>query len=196
MFNFLIEEICAKGSPMLYIFQICRWVIRIIQIAVPFVLIIFGSLDFLKALMANDEKEMRQKRKPFITRIIVSIIIIFLPTLVNILLKKIAVNTNNRFAICWDLAGDYSNISVYTDNIYYNEDEEDSNSESGESKIDRKIDKLYGGMGVIITSGQGAGHSGVITVINKDDNTVKVILDNKSEIVTSVENIQIKDSTS
>ena len=51
-------------------------------------------------------------------------------------------------------------------------------------------------MGVIITSGQGAGHSGVITVINKDDNTVKVILDNKSEIVTSVENIQIKDSTS
>ena len=85
------------------------WIIRIlknlifdIQITVPFALIIWGSLDFFKALIANDENEMKKKRKPFVRRLIYAIIILILPALVNILLKNISSSTNSNFAKCWN----------------------------------------------------------------------------------------------
>jgi len=104
MFEFLLKDACDSKSSILFIFQVARWIIRIIQIAVPFVLIIFGSLDFFKAIVAGDEKEMKQKRKPFVQRVIAALIIILLPTLVNLIMKNIAKNTNSRFAKCWDNA--------------------------------------------------------------------------------------------
>lgn len=115
MLNFLIAEACTKGSSILFVFQAARWIIRIIQIAVPFVLIIFGSLDFFKAIVAGDEKEMKQKRKPFVQRVIAALIIILLPTLVNLIMKNIAANTNNRFATCWSNAAPGNDLKLPDD---------------------------------------------------------------------------------
>ena len=42
----------------------------IIRIVSPFLVILFGSLDFIKAVMANDEKEMKKSREKFIKRLI------------------------------------------------------------------------------------------------------------------------------
>ena len=96
----------------LFIFQIARLVIRIIQIAVPFVLIIWGSLDFFKAVIAGDEKEMKQKRKPFVSRLIAAIIVLLLPTLVNVIMKALASSSQSRFATCWDAASSGANGSI------------------------------------------------------------------------------------
>lgn len=95
-------DACGANSDTLFIFKIARNIIRIIQIAVPFALIIWGSLDFFKALIANDENEMKKKRKPFVRRLIYAIIILILPALVNILLKNISSSTNSNFAKCWN----------------------------------------------------------------------------------------------
>ena len=116
MFNFLeLGKACAEGSSLLFGFQIARWVIRIIQIAVPFVLIIFGSLDFFKAIVAGDEKEMKQKRKPFVQRVIAALVIILLPTLVNLIMLNIAKNTNNEFADCWSQADPSGSVDIPED---------------------------------------------------------------------------------
>lgn len=106
IFNFLASDITVGmcDDNTLFIFQIARLVIRIIQIAVPFVLIIWGSLDFFKAVIAGDEKEMKQKRKPFVSRLIAAIIILLLPTLVNVIMKALARNSQSRFADCWEKA--------------------------------------------------------------------------------------------
>ena len=97
-------DICGANSNLLWIVQLARIVIRIIAIAAPFALIIFGSLDFFKAIIAGDEKEMKAKRKPFIGRLVAAIIILLMPTIVNLVMKTIAKSTNNAFATCWDAA--------------------------------------------------------------------------------------------
>ena len=105
-------DACGANSDTLFIFKIARNIIRIIQIAVPFALIIWGSLDFFKAVIAGDEKEMKQKRKPFIQRLIAAIIILLLPAIVNVIMKNLASNQNSKFADCWTNAGSDTSIEM------------------------------------------------------------------------------------
>ena len=53
---FLVDAVCDV-EDFLFVLQIARWVIRILQFAVPFALIIMGSLDFFKAVIAGDDKQ-------------------------------------------------------------------------------------------------------------------------------------------
>ena len=102
-------QIEACDDNTIFAFQIARLVIRILQIAVPFALIIWGSLDFFKAVIAGDDKEMKQKRKPFIQRLIAAVIILVLPILVNAIVKTLGNNKNSSgqskysmFIKCWN----------------------------------------------------------------------------------------------
>ena len=123
MFNFLDDQIEITGLDVcgestLFIFKVAHWIIRIIQIAVPFALIIWGSLDFFKAVIAGDEKEMKAKRKPFIQRLIAAVFILILPTIVNIILATFAKNTEankDTFATCWTKSSDYDDIIIGKD---------------------------------------------------------------------------------
>ena len=103
-------NVCANDT--LFIFQIARLVIKVIQIAVPFALIIWGSLDFFKAVIAGDEKEMKMKRKPFVQRLIAAILVLLLPVIVNVIMKNLAKTQNSTFAKCWDEAGKGDKINI------------------------------------------------------------------------------------
>jgi len=108
LFNFL-EAISLENATcdkdILPLFDAALFVVRIIQIAVPFALVIWGSLDFFKALIAGDEKEMKMKRKPFIGRLVAAIIILVLPWLVKLIAKQIAGSEDtNKFWTCYDKA--------------------------------------------------------------------------------------------
>ena len=114
MINFLDEanlNICTNTN-LVWIIQIARIVIRIIAIAAPFALIIFGSLDFFKAVIAGDEKEMKAKRKPFVGRLIAAIIILLMPAIVNLIMRTIASSTNSEFAECWKKASNSGSWSI------------------------------------------------------------------------------------
>ncbi|MBR2997937.1 MAG: hypothetical protein IKF37_02535 [Bacilli bacterium] len=94
---------CA--SDLLPIFAAAKFVIRVIQIAVPFALVIWGSLDFFKALIAGDEKEMKMKRKPFISRLVAAIVILILPWLVELIAGQVAGNADKaNFWTCYKQA--------------------------------------------------------------------------------------------
>ena len=106
MINFLdgldLQSFDCDGD-ILPIFNAAQFVIRIIQIAVPFALVIWGSLDFFKALIAGDEKEMKMKRKPFIARLVAAIIILVLPWLVKLIARQITGSGKaNEFWTCYD----------------------------------------------------------------------------------------------
>ena len=88
--TFLLEDYSCEGTRWFPIFQTAKFVIRVIQIAVPFALVIWGSLDWFKALIAHDEKEMRIKRKPFIARVVAALIVFFLPWFVEFISKQLA----------------------------------------------------------------------------------------------------------
>ena len=86
----IIDGYSCAGTRLFPLFQLAKFIIVLIQIAVPFGLVIWGSLDWFKALIAHDEKEMRMKRKPFIQRVIAAIIVLVLPWLVQLIAETFA----------------------------------------------------------------------------------------------------------
>lgn len=97
---------CDSNSALYIVTYVAYRVIRILQIAVPFALIIWGSIDFFKAIIAGDEKEMKAKRKPFIHRLIAAIIVLLLPVIINLIMKSVAKNANTTFGDCWKKVAD------------------------------------------------------------------------------------------
>lgn len=59
------------------LFSAVSLIIRIIQIAVPILLIIFGMIDFAKSVVAKSEDDVKKYRKNFTSRLI-SAIVVFL----------------------------------------------------------------------------------------------------------------------
>ena len=110
--NTISTNFCGEGTSTLFIFQTARLIIRVIQFVVPFALIIWGSLDFFKAVIAGDDKEMKNKRKPFVHRVISALIILLLPSLINVIMRNIAKNSYNRFAECWNNADPKNGINI------------------------------------------------------------------------------------
>lgn len=63
--------------------------VTIMKIVIPIILIIFGIIDFSKAVMANEEKEMKEAQKRFIKRIIYAIIVFFVVALVQFVFSRL-----------------------------------------------------------------------------------------------------------
>ena len=59
------------------LFNAVALIIRIIQIAVPILLVIFGMIDFAKSVVAKNEDDVKKYRKNFTSRL-VSAIVVFL----------------------------------------------------------------------------------------------------------------------
>lgn len=63
--------------------------VTILKIAVPIILIIFGMLDLAKAVMANDDKEMKEAQKKLIHRIIYAVVVFFVVALVQFVFGRL-----------------------------------------------------------------------------------------------------------
>ena len=140
MINFLkdiiiIDGYSCKSTEFFPIYQALKFVIVIIQIAVPFALVIWGSLDFFKALIAHDEKEMRIKRKPFIQRLIAALIIFFLPWFVQFVSEQLAgKEDSNNFWKCYSEAKARLDFSSWRDGIKIDTDDDDDDKSSDGNK--------------------------------------------------------------
>lgn len=58
-------------------------VVTIIKIGVPILLVIFGMLDLGKAVMSNDEKEMKGAQTKLIKRVLYAVLIFFIIAIVQ-----------------------------------------------------------------------------------------------------------------
>ena len=78
-------SLCTGGVSQ--IVALAKMVIKVLQIAVPIGLIVMGTIDMAKAVIAGDEKKMKEAQKPFIKRIIAAIIVFLIPIIVNMVLS-------------------------------------------------------------------------------------------------------------
>lgn len=60
-----------------------------IRIISPFIVILFGSLDFFKSMVAGDEKGMKASRGKFVKRIIAFLLLIILPFVLQFIFSTI-----------------------------------------------------------------------------------------------------------
>lgn len=83
MFNSLIVlgGFCTDAVPIL---KFISTVFFIFKIIIPILLIVWGSVDLGKAVVAQDEKEIKTASQTLVKRAIAGIIIFFIPTIVGL----------------------------------------------------------------------------------------------------------------
>ena len=100
----ILGKACDIGEgrdAILTMIYYVKLVLRILQIAVPIGLILFGTIDMAKAVIAGDEKKMKEAQKPFIKRIIAAVIVFLIPIIVNMVLSFVTTG-NSDWIDCWN----------------------------------------------------------------------------------------------
>lgn len=72
------------------VFAVIADIIDIIKIIVPIILIVYGMLDFGKAVVGKDEGEIKKAQTMFIKRSIYAVAIFFVITLVSMIMSFVA----------------------------------------------------------------------------------------------------------
>lgn len=101
----ILGKACDIGEgrdAILTMIYYVKLVLRILQIAVPIGLILFGTIDMAKAVIAGDEKKMKEAQKPFIKRIVSAVIVFLIPYIVSVVVGL--VTSNGDYKGCWDAA--------------------------------------------------------------------------------------------
>ena len=96
---------CKGIGPIVRIVK--RGILPILQIIIPIALILMGTIDLGKAVIASDEKEIKEAQGRLIKRFIYAAIVFLMVTLVNLLMGVVAtaadenVKGTNSWAVCW-----------------------------------------------------------------------------------------------
>lgn len=72
--------------------KITNLVVTLIKIAIPIILIIFGMIDLAKAVMSNDEKEMKGAQTKLIKRVIYAVLVFLVVSIVQLVFSVLAGN--------------------------------------------------------------------------------------------------------
>ena len=84
------KTLCAGIEVPDTIFNLVAMIIRIIKIAVPILLIIWGMVDFAKSIVAKKEDDIKNYRKAFISRLISAILVFLVITIVQLAVNLVS----------------------------------------------------------------------------------------------------------
>ena len=101
-------DVCT--ADLQTIVNLLRTVLTILQIGIPILLLLFGTIDLGKAVMAGEDKEIKEAQKMFIKRLVYGVIIFFIPYLVAGVyslfdgMSTEGGDTNEGTNLCWKCA--------------------------------------------------------------------------------------------
>ena len=104
---FLIGDACGGLLPLV---KVIVAIIKIFMIIVPIGLIIFGTIDLGKAVIASDEKEVKAAQGRLIKRFIYAALIFFVPMLVGVIMNVVSAGgkgDTTSWSTCWRSAGGF-----------------------------------------------------------------------------------------
>lgn len=76
-----VEAICLGDAAEIW--QFIGKILFVFKIAIPLLLIVFGMIDLGKAVIASDDKEIKNATTKLMKRAIAGVVIFFIPTLVG-----------------------------------------------------------------------------------------------------------------
>lgn len=83
--------------------ELTSFAMNVIQIAIPIVLVVMGSLDLFKGLSAQKEDEIKKGQQMFVKRLVYAAIIFFVIVIAKLLISVVADSTtSNNIAECID----------------------------------------------------------------------------------------------
>lgn len=102
LFQIGATDSCGGLLPIIKVLR--RGVLRLIFILVPIGLIIYGVIDLGKAVIASDEKQIKEAQSRLIKRFIYAGLVFFVPILVSALMDMVGEGTDDGtggWANCW-----------------------------------------------------------------------------------------------
>lgn len=97
LINILAENMCDSHSIRRVIAMLGN-LFNIIKIAAPIILIIYGTIDLVKAMMASDDSQMKKAQQTFIKRTIIAVCIFFVFPVVTFLMGLVGQNMEDNQA--------------------------------------------------------------------------------------------------
>ena len=74
--------------------------ITVVQIAVPVILVIMGSIDLFKGITAGKDDEIKKGQQMFIKRLVVAALIFFIVIIVKLLISLVAESSTSSIVDC------------------------------------------------------------------------------------------------
>ena len=82
--------------------ELTSYAMRVIQVAVPVIFVIVGSLDLFKGIVAQKEDEIKKGQQAFIKRLIIAVLIFFIIVIVKLIVSVVANGSDTNFVECID----------------------------------------------------------------------------------------------
>ena len=96
----LCNGVSESSKKTLGVLKFLGRILKVVFIAIPIILIIMGSIDFTKAVMAGKEDDIKKSQNAFVKRIIAAVILFFVPIIVSIVMNFLNYDINNKCVNC------------------------------------------------------------------------------------------------
>ena len=109
LFQIAATDACGGLLPIVKVIR--KGVFPIIQIGIPIILIVLGTIDLGKAVISSDDKEVKGAQSRLIKRCIYAVAIFFVVTIVTLLMSLLSnaddsnVGDATSWENCWRAAG-------------------------------------------------------------------------------------------
>lgn len=100
---------CGGIEPIVRLIK--KGLIPIVQIGIPIVLIVLGTIDLGKAVISSDEKEVKGAQSRLIKRCIYAVAIFFITTIVTLLMSIVAKGADGSETDTTSWAACYNSIN-------------------------------------------------------------------------------------
>ena len=95
----------AANETFLQILGTARLVVRVLQIVIPIALIIWGTIDLGKAVIAGKEDDIKKGRQAFTKRVVAAVIVFLVPFIVNLVMGFVS---KGSWHDCWVASEGYT----------------------------------------------------------------------------------------
>ena len=94
-----MNTFCAETAG---IWKVIGFIIYIIRIAIPIIIILLGTLDLGKAVIAGEDKKIKEAQKSFLMRIVYGIAVFFVFQIVYVIFNMLGLDLNSgQPRVCW-----------------------------------------------------------------------------------------------
>ena len=108
LFIFMINPVFASMEGCAYlkisidskIANAVHTIILVIQVVVPVLLVVFGSIDFVKAMISQKDEEIKKGQQTFIKRLIAGALVFFVIAIVKLIISFAAGDKNKSIINC------------------------------------------------------------------------------------------------
>ena len=107
--------VLADCNGLEAVVSVVKFILKIIQWVVPIILIVLGTIDLVKAVVAGKDDDIKKHQQTLIKRIIAAVIVFLIPMLVSILMGWIG---NDDWKTCWKSADASINSLFNSSNNY------------------------------------------------------------------------------